>query len=388
MLALCAQWIATEPELATRLAAIDAPDAFRDALLAVVSARAGADDAAHLSALAFDRPAWHGRRLGTWPLQQRRGWQPFALEWGAHGAELAWGCGVVGGDVPFHDLAVSNLRRRPLNRWFAVRTPLTPDFVAALEADMLPLSGLLFHLSRCGSTLIAQTLKAWPGTRVLSEPELLDTALMTALCGMDPDWLVFRGVLAALRQPTASDRRVVIKLDAWHALALAHLQARLPAVPWLFVYRDPLEVLVSHAREPGRHTAPGMLPEAWLGAAPPAPLSPIEHAARVLGALCTTVLPRANAQHLVNYCDLVAQDADASPPALMDRIPRWFGLDPAEVDRARLASTLTQHAKRLGEAYVDDRAGKRDAATDPLRAATERWLGQPYAALEAIRRGD
>jgi hypothetical protein len=387
-LARCAQWITDDAQVSATLAAIQSPDEFRDALLAAVAAHGDAHDAVALAGLRFDRAAPAARRVDHWPLAARRGWQPLALEWGVDGAELAWGLGIARDDLPFHETRVAQLRYRPFNRWFALRTPLTPSFVAALEADMLPLSGLILHMSRCGSTLITQTLKAWPGTRVLSEPGMLDIALTAALAGADPHWLSFRGVLAALRQPAGSDRDVVIKLDAWHALALAPLQAQLPDVPWLFVYRDPLEVLASHAKEPGRHTVPGMLPETWLGGPLPAgqPLAPIEYAARVLGVICAAVLPHASADQLVNYSELVSRDGDAPPTALTRRIPRWFGLDPQAIDRARLDATLLQHAKRPHESYSDDRAAKRNAATNALRDAADRWIAPHYAALEAIRR--
>jgi hypothetical protein len=383
-LARCAAWIAGEPELALTLSAFASPDEFRDALLAEIIARSGADDATALAAQRFDRPARCGLTLDAWPLAQRRGWQPFALEWGAHGAELVWGIAPARDDLPFHEQVTADLRHRPLNRWFAMRTPLTPEFVDALEADMLPLAGLILHMSRCGSTLIAQSLKAWPGTRVISEPGILDIALTAALAGMDPQWLSFRGVLAALRQPAGGDRDVVIKLDAWHALALAPLQAQLPGVPWLFAYRDPLEVLASHAKEPGRHTVPGMLPEAWLGEPlrDGEQLAPVHYAARVLGVICAAVRAHAQPSNLVNYAELVERDS----PALARSIPHHFGLDPAHVDAERFATTLTRHAKRPLEAYADDSASKRAAITDELRAAAARWITPHYDALEAIRR--
>lgn len=378
----CAERLWRDPATAMRLASIASADAFREALLAAVATHGDADDAAVLATLAFDRPAPPRVPVARWPRAQRRGWQPLALEWGSNGAEIVWGCGAVSDTLPFHEQVVATLRYRPFNRWFAARTPLTEPFVAELEADALPLCGLVLHESRCGSTLIAQALKAWPGTRVVSEPGVLDVALTAALSGIDPRALAFRGVLAALRQPAREDARVVVKLDAWHALALGPLLARLPGVPWLFAYRAPLEVLVSHAREPGRHTVPGMLPDAWLAPAPDgATPSPIEHAARVLGSLCAAVVPHARAAQLVDYTELV----DPSSDALSMRIPRLFGLDPAMVDRERYAATLARHAKHPHEAFADDRAAKQDAATPAMRAIAARWIEPHYAALEAIR---
>jgi len=382
VLTRCEERILADPVLATRLASIASPEAFRDALLAIDDA--GESNATPLAAFATDRPATARPPRATWPLAQRRGWQPLTLEWSAAGAEIVWGCGEVPDTVAFHEQIVATLRYRPFNRWFAQRTPLTPAFVAELENDALPLAGLVLHESRCGSTLIAQVLKAWPGTRVVSEPGLLDTALTAALTGMDPTALLFRGALAALRQPARDDTRVVIKIDAWHALALGALRSLLPGVPWLFAYRDPLEVLVSHTKEPGRHTVPGMLPDAWLAPAFTDDTQlPIEHAARVLGSLCAAVVPHAQAAQLVNYAELAEPTSDA----LSTRIPRLFGLDPAAVDRERFAAARAHHSKHPREAFVDDRAAKNEAATDALREIAARWMEPHHAALEAIRLG-
>ncbi len=374
-------WIAAEPAIAAALAGIDVPHVFGAALLARLVADGRDADAAALADTPFDRPAQGACTREAWPLAQRRGWRPIALEFGALGAELVWCAGDTPDVLPFHEHAAMRLRYRPFNRWFAVRTPLTPAFVATLEAEALPLAGLVYHLSRCGSTLVAQALKAWPGTRVISEPAELDTALTMAIGGIDPDWLAFRGTLAALSQPAGMDARVIVKLDAWHALAIASLRARLPQVPWLFAYRDPLEVLVSHVRASGRHTVPGMLPDAWLEPTQAAAPTLIEHAARVLGSICAAILPHARDGLLVEYGDLAGAQAHR---VVATRIAPWFGLDPAAADAQRLVATFATHAKQPGTDYADDRAGKRAAATAELRATAAR-IAPHYAALEAVR---
>lgn len=375
-------WVATQPGIAASLAAIPDPAEFGRALQASLIAQGRSGDATALATLAFEAPAPAGTTIEVWPLPQRLGWQALALEWGAAGAELVWCCGEVSDTAPFHENIVAQLRYRPFNRWFAQRTPLTPEFVAGLEAEALPLAGMILHESRCGSTVISQALKAWRGTRVVSEPGLLDVALTAVLSGMDPAALTFRGALAALRQPARDDARVVVKLDAWHALAIGALRTLMPDVPWLFAYRKPLEVLVSHALAPGRHTVPGMLPEAWLATAPTDAMRlPIEHAGRVLGSICAAVVPHAQADRLFNYAEI----ADPGSDALSTRIPRLFGLDPADLDAERYASTLGRHAKRPGEAFTDDRAAKAEAATAALREIAGRWMEPHYAALERIR---
>lgn len=366
--------------MAERLAGIQAVDQFINVLSEVAQQSGITFDDAARETIASNRAAIFACRVTDWPLASRRGWLPFAFEWGTGGAELVWGRGVAYAEEAFHEQVVMALRSRPMNRMFAVRTPLTPEFVTALEADALPVRGLVFHMSRCGSTLIAQALKAWPGVRVLSEPGLLDTAITVACAGNDPDWMIFRAVIAALAQPAGTDRDVAIKLDAWHALALAKIRKRMP-VPWLFAYRYPLEVLVSHAREPGRHTVPGMLPPAWFGA--PAQTHDaqtlVQYAAQVIGAICAAVVPHASTANLLNYAEL--------PAALTTRVAQAFDLNPAAADPARLAALLTQHAKRPYEAFIDDRATKRAAASAEIRAAAEHWIAPHYAVLESIRCG-
>ncbi|MDR3386588.1 MAG: hypothetical protein P4L92_06000 [Rudaea sp.] len=371
--------IAGEPDLAERLARIQPVDQFATALSDAARQRGITFDDAAREAIAGNRAAMFGSRVTQWPLASRRGWQPFALEWGPSGAELVWGRGVACAGTVFHEQVVMALRSLPMNRMFAVRTPLTREFISALEADALPVRGLVFHMSRCGSTLVAQALKAWPGVRVVGEPGLLDSAITLACAGNDPDWMIFRAVIAALAQPAGTDRDVTIKLDAWHALALTEIRRRI-CVPWLFVYRDPVEVLVSHAREPGRHTVPGMLPPAWFGT----PVQTydaaalVQYAAQVIGAICAAVAPHASAANLLNYEEL---------PQALTRVAQAFDLDPRAADPDRLAMLLTRHAKRPHESFADDRATKRAAASGEIRAAAEHWIAPQYMALETIRRG-
>jgi hypothetical protein len=59
--------------------------------------------------------------------------------------------------------------------------------------------------------------------------------------------------------------RYLIKLDSWHIRDLAFFRTVLPDVPWIFVYRDPLEVLVSQLRSPGLQGAPGAMDPAIPG---------------------------------------------------------------------------------------------------------------------------
>lgn len=166
------------------------------------------------------------------------------------------------GDRPLADAffedTVSRAFRRPYSLLFRRRTNL------AMESDTrLRLAGFIFHISRCGSTLISRALSATPELRVYSEPPALDGVLRSDAT----DDAIRSAVLAfALEWKHAPEQKgVVIKFDCWHISAAERLARIFPDVPRLFVFRDPVEVVASQLREPGRWSVPGSLPPGLLG---------------------------------------------------------------------------------------------------------------------------
>ena len=52
-------------------------------------------------------------------------------------------------------------------------------------------------------------------------------------------------------------RDYFVKFDSWNTLDLALIRRAFPDVPWIFLYRDPVEVIVSHMRQRGSQMIPG-----------------------------------------------------------------------------------------------------------------------------------
>lgn len=52
--------------------------------------------------------------------------------------------------------------------------------IAEVSPSMMEPSGLIFHIARCGSTLVSQLLKALPSLVVYSEPPVLNDVLMSS----------------------------------------------------------------------------------------------------------------------------------------------------------------------------------------------------------------
>lgn len=282
---------------------------------------------------------------------------------------------------PFYRDDVDLALRLPFNQAFRRDTPLTALLDWQTASPGLAPSAFIFHASRCGSTLLAQMLARLDSHIVLSEPPPLDQLLRahygSELRGAEQSAAV-RAMLSALGQcRDGRTSRLVVKLDAWNLYELPLLRHCFPDTPWLFLYRDPLEIAASHLQQPGMHMVPGLLGDSPLNLADEAPAPREEFIARRLSRL----LQLAVEQHrqygglLLNYSEL--------PMALGGRLRTMFGLDAGQLAMALESSW--QNAKRPGQAFAADAQRKRDEASRPLREAVSRWAAPPYHDLEALR---
>lgn len=272
----------------------------------------------------------------------------------------------------FFDDSIRLAAARPFNRLFRCSTPLAAliDGAAGLEP-----SGMIFHMSRCGSTLAAQMLAAVPGQVVVSEPQPIDAILAAE----DLDEVTRIAALRALASAFARCNpggRLFLKLDSWHSRALPLLRRAFPETGWVFLYREPVEVLVSHLRQPGRQTVPGLVPAGFLGLDDTG-LPGADFTARVLAQICKAVLDHwDSAGALVNYCEL--------PDAVLTGILPHFGVNLSPAEREAMAHAGRRDSKRGGTFAQDAEAKRREAPAD-VRSAAQRHLAECHARLCALR---
>ena len=320
------------------------------------------------------------------PACDMMGWTPVRVRWRDGRAAVEWyRLGEVRFSEPFFAETVARCRSEA--REGIPRRETTLDELAEahrLRPGLHP-AGFVFHMSRCGSTLAAQLLASLPGAIVLSEAAPIDGILRAHLRdpsisqGQRIEWL--RAMISVLGRPALpADQHYFIKFDAWNTMELPLIQRAFPGVPWIFVYRDPLEVMVSHARMRGSHVVPGVIEAEVFGLEPGAPVTSLDHyGALVLARICGAAADAITAGGrglAVNYREL--------PDAVWTRLPAFFGFPcgGAEFERMKAASGL--HAKHPGQIFAPDSASKRREASGDLQRLVGEILGPSFARLETL----
>jgi hypothetical protein len=307
-------------------------------------------------------------------------WTPVRLDFSGPAPAVDWADLSAERFVePFFDQTVARWAAgpRPLP---LVRTGL--DALVALDSESsLEPAGMIFHLSRCGSTLVSRLLGTLPGVVVLAEP-----APLNALLGLDPDRIdeaalvgVVRLLVRALgRCRHGDERRLVLKCSSWNIRRRAVLDAAFPESPWIRVQRDPARVLASLlAQPPGwlrLQEAPARAAQLFgLDPAAVPTMTPVEFAARVLGAMLEAAATDPARRLSIDHADL--------PTAVWKRVVPHLGLEagPAEIDPMIQASRFysKESAPRVFAGDVPEHRPMTDAMTE----AVQRFAEPGYRAL-------
>lgn len=318
--------------------------------------------------------------LDRWPAP---GWLPARSVPGAGEPAIDWAWfGDRALREPLFEDSVRRATALPLSRALRTRTDL-PALIGGADGDQsLEPDGFVFHMSRCGSTLVAQMLAAVPHHIVASEPAPLDDLLQWAVTSDTPlerKVAALRAVVRALgRNRTGNSRRFFLKLEAWSITALPLVRAAFPSTPWIFLYRKPEEVMVSHVGMPGMHFAAGAIP--GIGQVHAAASSTEDLGAAVLARYLAAGIEHAatGGGRLIDYADL--------RDAMLTTIPAHFGFEPSADERAAMSSAANRNAKAPDRSYADDTAEKRARLTPAILAAVERHLREPYSRIDALQR--
>lgn len=303
-----------------------------------------------------------------------RGWMPIRVWMSEDGPLVHWFRfpARAGADAYFSD-TVARAAKRPFNLAFGRTTSIDDAMRVASEREAIVPAGFIFHMSRCGSTLVSKSLGLVPATHVIAEAGPINDVL--TLSGIDDEtriaWL--RAIVTLLTPATLrGDARVVVKLDAWNARSLDVVLEAFPDVPWVFIHRDPVEVLASHMR-----TFSYMMSAANAPAALGMPITDAirigreEYCARVLAEILESIRRfGASPQQCVSYTEL--------PDALWSRVAPAFGMTLSDRDVARIRENAKYHAKRPEQLFTADGDEKRAAASPGIVTAVANFVAPVY----------
>ena len=292
---------------------------------------------------------------------------------------------------PFFQQTVE--RAKAKNRERGVRFAefdVLPQLEKVLES--VPPTGFIFHSSRCGSTLVANACRAITNSIVLSEANAIDKLVarfITDAPGGSVKESIYsvllRGVVHALGQRrTGSEQHLFVKFACCSFAQIERVKTIWPKVPWVFLYRDPVETIVSNVKS----VPPWLVDNDRRVLASITGASTTEVAEMRLEELCArtiggffSIAHRATSDNsiLVNYNEL-------SVPVITS-VLRFLKVSPSVDEMSAIERGGRVYSKEASGArtFVADSAAKRELASDLIREMAEVWAVEPYRLLEKKR---
>lgn len=292
---------------------------------------------------------------------------------------------------PFFDETVARTRReRPHLQ------PLFTDLSTLLQAESLARpyqpSGFIFHTSRCGSTLVANACRALDKSRVIAEAPAIDklvSRLFTdAAAGSAKELLYLSFIRASIHLlgPSGSDGNnpYIVKFACTSILQIKLIRRIWPDVPFLVLYRHPLDVTVSNLRK---------LPQ-WMN------VSSNPHAAAAIAGVtaqqvedmsdeefCTRALARyySSAESAAGEPSTMLVDYEQLSLEMVRRILDFFGLKPLQEELVTIAGTMRLYSKDSTRVFQPDGMEKKAHASEATIEMVETWAMPGYNRLSAIR---
>ena len=269
--------------------------------------------------------------------------------------------------------------------------PLITDFdeLIRLEkvSDSLPPSGFIFHSSRCGSTLVANSCRALGGALVVSEAPVLDKLISRFFTDTDEAGtkelfysVLLKCAMSALGQRRfGNERHYFIKFAAASILQFHRIRRIWPTVPALFLYRDPVEVIVSNLRNmpewmmiesnPRTSAAIVGVKEKDLTS-----LSPEEFCARALGRFYAAAASAQDENSLLcNY--------DKLTPDTLLQLMKFFRVSISQEEADRIRQNASLYSKDPSRTFQTDGDSKRTNASERVKEVAKRWALMPYQDL-------
>ncbi|WP_291285560.1 sulfotransferase family protein [Flavobacterium sp.] len=168
---------------------------------------------------------------------------------------------------PFFDETISKCKSHAYNSSSFKAVSTVENLIEwSEELASVELKALVFHVSRCGSTMLSQSLATSTENIMISEAPLIDEILRSHNFGLEKKSALLKALLTFLGQKRFPEQQnLIVKLDAWHIFKATYLRSIFPELPFALLYRNPTEVLKSHQKMMGMHMVPNLLPPEVFG---------------------------------------------------------------------------------------------------------------------------
>lgn len=304
-------------------------------------------------------------------------------------------CGrVYWGDIADHPLKEwqYTYTMQFLSETGSIGESFTTDFDVLLDdgliTDGIDPDAFIFHISRCGSTLIAKALARVDHNIVINQGSPLQHGFWAQVTNgfrhpleaTDENITAFRTIIRAMaRRRREVQSSAIVKFVSWNTLCIDFIKQAFPDVPSLFMYRDPVEVIASVIQRP----TPALLAKgnrlgALISGGPaknPVGETDIQYLARCTANYFRAALVSADNKDLklVNYRSI-------SPETFEDILNRGLDLHPSRIELETMKKQFRFHSKDDGNAteFRSDGLQKAsllsDAGKEDVAALCGNWL--------------
>lgn len=226
---------------------------------------------------------------------------------------------------------------------------------------------IIAQFSRCGSTLLSRLIGAVEGTLVICEPRILgEVAARSLEPGADAETVdILRRVVRALgRVRFGDERRFVLKLTGTLMRFVPLFRAAFPAARFVWLQREPLEVVESNLK----------MPSEWIEAQLKPEMSLERFTIRRLATLLLAAQAHADENTLVlDYRDL--------PDAAWMQVAPLLGVEVTD-ELVRRMRDVAGHDAKTGRPF---RPRERSTLSSEALELVERSLGPLYRSLDMRR---
>lgn len=277
--------------------------------------------------------------------------------------------------------------------------------LAASKAPVMKPNGFIYHETRCGSTLVSNMLASVPANRVWSESTGPWKVLHTCKdCPKDQIVRYLRLVMSVMGRATGPVNRLFFKFQ--NSESIEAYSAAFPETKWMFLFRDPVEVLMSRlgAQRVGMDGQKDEVEER------------LENLRRGREGEAERRKKAANgnkerglAKQLANLCKVAIDASEAYPgngvmvdylqlpDSLIDFVfPHHFGLNISEEEKNILVGASTQYSKAVIEVaerskheddkvFVEDSEAKHNAANEIVKTVSNEILMPIYMRLVTMQ---